>query len=206
MSWAGCSVSTQQEVALGHEQRHLHDEAGLERGRLLRAGGRVAGEAGIGLGHLQVDGHRQLDAQHLALVRVVEDVGVLLEVARVVAERGGRHRELLVGLGIHEVVRVAIGVEVLRLAGLDARPRPAGAGLEGALDDVALAHVLHLHADLRRAASHLDVAPVEDLHELAVELDDDALLDVAGADQSLLLLVGPMRCGAPQDTVCPLDA
>ena len=38
---------------------------------LLRAGGGVAGEAGIGLGHLQVDGHRQLDAQHLALVRVV---------------------------------------------------------------------------------------------------------------------------------------
>jgi hypothetical protein len=28
---------------------------------------------------------------------------------------------------------------------------------------------------------------VEDLHELPIELDDDALLDVAGADQSLLL-------------------
>jgi hypothetical protein len=36
------------------------------------------------------------------------------------------------------------------------------------------------------------VAPVENLHELPVELDDDALLDVAGADQSLLLLVGPI--------------
>src|SRR4029077_12730304 len=85
-------------------------------------------------------------------------------------------------LGIHEVEGVPVAVEVLDAALLDPGPRPARAGLEGAFHDVAAAHVLQLHADLCRSARHLDVGPVEDLHELPVELDNDPLLDVAGGD------------------------
>jgi hypothetical protein len=78
---------------------------------------------------------------------------------------------------------VAVGVQVHDLALLDAGSRPARAGLEGPLHDVALPDVLQLHADLRRPTRHLDVRPVQHLHQLAVQLDDDPLLDVPGADQ-----------------------
>src|SRR6266704_3067097 len=48
-------------------------------------------------------------------------------------------------------------------------------------DRVALAHVPQLHADLRAAAPHLDVLELDDLVELAVDLDRDAALDLPGA-------------------------
>src|SRR4029077_8406548 len=83
---------------------------------------------------------------------------------------------------VHEVVDTTVVVEVLHLPLLNAGSRPARAGLEGALDDVTLANVLQLHAYLRGAARHLDVGPIQHLHELPVELDDDSLLDIAGAD------------------------
>src|SRR5436190_8169034 len=112
------------------------------------------------------------------------DVGVLLEEEPILPDHRGADRDLVVGLGVHEVVDVAIVVQVLDLALLDPRARPARAGLEGALDDVAATHVLELHAHLGGAARHLDVGPVEDLHQLTVELDDHAFLDVPGVDHA----------------------
>ena len=56
------------------------------------------------------------------------------------------------------------------------------AGLEAALDGLAALDVAQLDPDLGRAAAHLDVVVVEDLPELAVELDGDALAQVAGGD------------------------
>ena len=55
------------------------------------------------------------------------------------------------------------------------------AGLDRFLDQVALAHVAQLHSDLGAAASHLDVLELDDLVELAVDLDGDAALDLPGA-------------------------
>src|SRR5437879_13301980 len=55
-------------VALVHEDRHLHDQAGLRPRRLSGTGLGVAGEARLGLLDDEVDGDRQLDADRLALV------------------------------------------------------------------------------------------------------------------------------------------
>ena len=61
-------------------------ESGLGRGRLAGAGLRVAGEAGLGLGDHQVDGHRQLDADRLALVAGPVERHPVLEVLGRLAE------------------------------------------------------------------------------------------------------------------------
>ena len=63
--------------------------------------------------------------------------------------------------------------------------------------------------DLGRAAAHLDVVVVEDLPELAVELDGDALLQVAGRDHGCSRSLGAgvgsdvrrwVRCGGAGDS------
>ena len=146
----------------------------------LRAPGlRVAGEAGLGLDDREVDRHRQLDADRLALVaRPVERHPVLEVLRRSRPSWSAGEHELVVRVGVHEVVVVAVAVQELDRPLLHRRARPLRPGLERALDGLAALDVAQRDADLGRAAAHLDVVVVEDLPELAVELDGDALLAV----------------------------
>ena len=57
-------------VAGVHEQRHLHDDAGLERRRLAGARHPVALDAGLGLGDGELDRGGQVDADDLVLVHL----------------------------------------------------------------------------------------------------------------------------------------
>src|SRR4051794_13065791 len=50
------------------KERHVYDQAALERCGLARAALRVAGKAGLGFDDLQVDRYGQFDADRLALV------------------------------------------------------------------------------------------------------------------------------------------
>ena len=65
---------------------------------------------------------------------------------------------------------------------LELGARPLGAGLERALDRLAAFHVAQRDAHLGGPATHLDVVVVEDLPELAVELDGHPFSQVSGAD------------------------
>jgi hypothetical protein len=86
------------------------------------------------------------------------------------------------------VVLVAVAVEELDGPLLHRCARPLRPGLERALHGLAAFDIAKRDAHLRRAAAHLDVVVVEDLPELAVELDGDALLQFAGADHRVGLL------------------
>ena len=102
-------------VAGVDEQRHLDLSAGLEGGGLGGVGGRVAGEARIGVGHFELDERGRLDQEHLALVGADDALHVLLHEAEVAAERALVDGNELVGLGIHEVVKVAVVIAVLHI-------------------------------------------------------------------------------------------
>ena len=133
----------------------------------------------------EVDRDRELDAERVALVARPVDGHAVLQEADGVVERLGPQAELLVRLGLHEVEVVAVAVQELDRAAVDLGPRPALARLERLLDRAALLDVAQLDPDLGRAAAHLDVVVVEDLPEVAVKLDDDALAQLAGADHGV---------------------
>src|SRR3954469_63682 len=70
-------------IADGDEQRHLDRRAGLERrGLVPAAGGGVAAHARLGLGDLELDGGRELDAGRLVVDEQQVDVVVGLEPAQ----------------------------------------------------------------------------------------------------------------------------
>ena len=108
------------------------------------------------------------------------------EVVGHIAQLFAAEVELFVRLVLHEVVVVAIPIEGLYGALVEHRARPLLARLEGALDGLAALDVAQLDADLRGAAAHLDVVEVEDLPEVAVELDGDAFAQVSGRDRWVL--------------------
>ena len=90
------------------------------------------------------------------------------------------HVHLVVVAGVHEDEVVAVAVQVLEVAAVDGREVDLGAGVEGAVDDLAAQHVLHLGAHERAALAGLHVLELDDVPELSVEVQHAAVLDVIG--------------------------
>ena len=108
-------------VAGVDERRHLDDQAGLERRRLdLRAGGRAL-DAGRGVGDLQIDGRRQLDADRLDRRRTRPGSSSRLQVVHRSPSASLEMWICSYDVGVHEVVVVAVLVEVLHLALVERR-------------------------------------------------------------------------------------
>ena len=128
-------------VADVDEQRHLDRRAGLDRrGLVAAAGGRVAAQAGLGLGDLELDRGRAAEIDDGWPSMKSTSTSSFGLVQRSVSASGARgHRHLLVGLGVHEVRVGAVGVQELHLARLGAHGAELLAGAEGLVDDVAVA-------------------------------------------------------------------
>ena len=166
--------------ALLEEQRDVDRRAGLEGRRLGAAGGAVALQARLGVGDLEDDRGRQLDVEHRAVVGGDLGVLVLQEVVRGVADRRLGDVDLVVGVAVHEDVVGAVLVEVLHVATVDVRGLDLDAGVEGLVDDLAGQDVLELGAHERRALAGLDVLELHDGPQLALEVEDQAVLEVVG--------------------------
>src|SRR6478736_10356188 len=160
------------------EERHVDLRAGLERGGLGATGRAVALQARLGVGDLEDDRRRQLDVERRALVRGDDGVLVLEEVVRGVADGGLRHVELVVGVGVHEDEVRAVLVQVLHRALVDVARLDLDAGVEGLVDDLARQDVLELGAHERGALARLDVLELDDGPQLALEVEDQAVLQV----------------------------
>src|SRR5262249_51912626 len=104
------------------------------------------------------------EAQHV-VDQLLVDV-VLLEVGRV-----------------HEDEVLALAIEVLPLRLLDDRLLDLLLGVEGRLEDLSGADVLQLRADERRPLARLHELELDDVPELAVVLDRDAVLEVVARDR-----------------------
>ena len=99
-------------VALIDEQRDLNLGSGLNGGRLGAGVGAVALQARLGVGDGQDHGARQIDAQRGAVVEGDQAVGAFEQELGLVAQKGLRNHDLIVGGHVHEheVVTVLVGV------------------------------------------------------------------------------------------------
>ena len=91
-------------------------------------------------------------------------------------------RDLLEGLGVHEVRVGAVGVEELHLARLGAHRAELLAGAERPVDHVAVGRPAQLRAHERAALAGLDVLELEDLEDRPLDLDVVAVLELVGGD------------------------
>ena len=105
---------------------------------------------------------------------------VLEQEVRGVADGGGGDGDLVVVGDVHEDEAVAVVVEVGEVAAVDVLDLDLGAGVVRAVDDLARDDVLELGADERAALAGLDVLELDDVPELPVDVEDDAVPDVCG--------------------------
>ena len=92
-------------------------------------------------------------------------------------------RDLLEGLGVHEVRVGAVRVQELHLARLRAHGAELLARPERPVDHVAVGGPAQLRAHERPALAGLDVLELEDLEDRALDLDVVAVLELVGADR-----------------------
>ena len=103
--------------------------------------------------------------------------------------------QLLEGLVIHEVVKVAVGVGILDVLALNERLFELRGRVERRLGHAAGDDVLHLRADERGALAGLDVLELDDHHKLAFIFKGLAVSEIAGSDRSHCL----SSCSIPHD-------
>ena len=105
---------------------------------------------------------------------------VLQEVVRGVADGGLRDVDLVVGRPVHEDEVGPVLVEVLHVAAVDVGGLDLEAGVERLVDDLAGQDVLELGPHEGRALAGLDVLELHDGPQLALEVEDQAVLQVVG--------------------------
>ena len=152
-----------------HEERHPDHGAGLGLGRLVAARGGVAADAGVGLDDLEDHEVGRGDDDGVALVQGHRADVLLLEPLRGVTHLLPVGADLLVGLLVHEVPHVAVGVEVLHLLVDDVGALHRVRGLEGHLVDAVGAVVLVADAGEGLALAGLDDVGVDDNAGIAVD-------------------------------------
>ena len=105
--------------------------------------------------------------------------------AQLLRELGLGHRQLLIGLAVHEVGVLTVGVEELHPPDLGADRAELLAGAEGPVDHVAVRGAPQLGAHERRPLARVDVLELEHLEDGAVDLDVVAALELVRGDHRL---------------------
>src|SRR6056297_1113773 len=175
---AGLGVDAD-EVALVDEERDVDGGAALELGGLGGAGGGVPLDAGLGLRDGEFDLARDLDGERFARSGLDEKVHLAAlfdEASPLDAAR--RERGLLVGLRVHQVQAELVLVEELVLVALDAGLLDLLTRAERVVDDLAVADILQLRPDERAALAGLDVEKLDDLPDIAVPDEGEAVAEV----------------------------
>ena len=108
-------------------------------------------------------------------------IGAFEQVLRLVAHEALRDHDLVVGRHVHEDEVVAIVIGVLQRAVVDGLEVHLHAGIEGLVHNLAGQHVLDRRAYKGGALARLDVLELDDLPQLAVQIEDGSVLDVVGS-------------------------
>ena len=162
-------------VADVDERRHLHDKAGFgARGLDLRAR-RCALDAGHGVLDAQIDGHRQIDADRLLAVELHLDDRIGQDVVHRIPKHFAIDMELLEALRVHEVKRVAVGVEILHVVLVEYRALDVFFRAELVIDE-------RVRPDIPGPALHesalvagRQVVELENAQQVVADLDEIAL-------------------------------
>src|SRR5215217_3495324 len=181
------------------EERHLHHEPGLEGSGLAPPGGRVALEPGVGVGYLEVHVRRRLDAHDLTIRREHAYRAVGHDVSGRHADYVFLDRDLLVGLGVHEVEEIPIPIEISHRPRLGPHALELLARPEGFLDHRPRVDVAQPLPDERPTLAGLDVLEIEDREPLAIHPDGTAVPELVGGyhgQQTPLRNASSQRAGA----------
>ena len=128
---------------------------------------------------LKLDEYRGFDREDAALIGNEAANHAFLDELEAVGKLTCVERDLVVGLLIHEIIKIAVVIAVFHVFSFDDRYREACGGVERSFDDSAGDHVAHFGPDKSRALAGFDVLELDDLHKSSVVFKGQAVSEFA---------------------------
>ena len=175
---AGSGVNTNH-VALVDEERHTDHSTGLQSRVLGGTGSGITAHAGFTIRDLKLYEHRGLYCEYLILVGVDLAGHFFLDKLQAVTDDVFSKRNLLKGLGVHEVIQIAVVVEILHFLPVDTCILILIGGGEGLFHNGTGDDVAQLGTNERCTLTRLYVLEFDDLHNLTVHIERDTVFEIA---------------------------
>ena len=155
----------------GDEGRNLHHQSGFHLRRLGHVGHRGALEPGFGFHHGHIHGGRQFHSDGLAFVELHFYLQLRDQILRGIAQQIFHQVHLLVGFGVHEIVILAIVVQVLHLLLVEHRLFDLVFGREAVFRHAAGSQAAHFGLYETAQVAGRPVRHAEDCVQFVVVLD-----------------------------------
>ncbi len=164
--------------ALIDEDRNANRKARINR-RFLGdiTSGRIAFDGRHRLRNRKCHLLRNLQSDRLAFKKAQHDRHAILQILRLITNRGSIHGNLLIARRIHKVVSNLILVEVLHIAILHFDDRNGLGDLYRLFERAAVADILNAATHECRALARIDMLELRDNPRVIIEEEDDAFLD-----------------------------
>ena len=153
--------------------------SGLNSRRLQGVGRGIALEAGVGLGNRKLNKERGLNSKYIALIgQDLADIIFFYEL-KAIRQLVSTYRLLLISLGIHKVVQIAVIIQILHVLALNASFIVLIIRVEGTLGYSAGHNVLHLGTNKSCALARLYMLETEQSADHLAEVLDELMEETA---------------------------
>ena len=140
----------------------------------------IALEAGFGFGNFEVNECGRLYAENAALVGENTANHVLFNELEVIGKLGSAYGNLLIAFGIHEVVEIAVVIEVFHLASVDVSCGELVGGAESLFDNAARNNISYLCTNESCALAGFNMLEFDYLPNSTIHLEGYAVSEIAG--------------------------
>ena len=162
------------------EQRNEYRSAGLNSCRLGSVGSSVALNTRLSLGDLKFSEHRRLNCEDIAVVRIKLNDLIFLNELKSIAYFFSGKSDLIISLGVHEVVSITIRIEILEIRTIDMSQRELLGRAEGSLADTTVNDILKLGTYECSSLTGLYVLEFDNLTNLTIILDRKTIFEITG--------------------------
>ena len=161
-----------------YEHRNLDLRSGFKRSVLEGVRRSVALDGGFGLGNEKVDKEGGLDREDVSFVRNDFADDVFLNELEVVGENVFAQRHLLVSIGIHKVIKIAVVVKIFHIFSFDYRLGEFVRRGERFFNNGTRYHVLYFRADEGGSLTGLYVLKFYDGINVSVHFESQTVSEI----------------------------
>ena len=146
-------------------------------------------ESGLSLCDLQFYEQRRLNGEYAAIVRADLAHLVLFYELQCIAYGLSIQCNLIVSLGIHEVVQITIFIQILHILSINTRLRALLSRTEGLLNYTATLDVLQLGSNESCALSRLNMLEFDNLVNIVIILNGNTISEITCRNYNVFLLI-----------------
>jgi hypothetical protein len=166
-------------IAFVNKNRYSDNSAGFNSCVLGNVGSGVALYAGFGFGDLKFNEHGRFNRENTALVGKQTALVTFLNELKAIGKLIAVKRNLIKGLHIHKVVKIAVAIGIFHILLFNGSGRELCGGVERCFNNGTGDNVSHLGTNESRTFTGFNVLEFNNLHYLSIHFESKAVSEIA---------------------------